>query len=406
MKKAKKLMVLILCVCLSLCLCTNALAAESTSPKIKLTKLSAMPNDTVTIDVSIENNPGIMGMAFSIAYDSDAFEFIEPDSEKGENYGGWLSDLTVKDHPDKDHIIFVYVSTRDRTDNGKMLSVKFKIKEKAAPGTHKIALENNNFEKHGEKLHNSFSNSKQEYIVPRVTSGSIKVGETCTNAGHKYGEWNITKPASCTETGLKNHTCTRDEALCIASERYEEVEIPITHDFEDEWTVDEVATPEKDGVMTRHCKKCDATTDQITFSYEEVENPPSTPSTPSDSSDNSSDTESNPSPPINNTPGGKNPLSAVENLEDYKENILPNRPADDATDTSSDTSTDIGASNPNSDKSDTDGENTKDDAADDKNYEDNSFLSTPAGIAVAVVGSILTVGIIALGIMLIIKGKK
>ncbi|MDO4608451.1 MAG: cohesin domain-containing protein [Clostridia bacterium] len=391
MNTAKRILTFIFCLVFCLGFCPTVFAADNAA--ISLSNVSAMPEETVTIDVEIKNNPGIMGMAFSIAYDNDAFEYV-----KYEN--GWLSGMTVKDHPDKGHVIFVYVATKDKTDNGKMLSVDFKIKQKATPGHHTITLANNNFEKHGTKLHNSFSNSKQEFIVPNIKSGSIKVGETCINAGHKYGEWNITKEATCTETGLKNHTCVRDESICIEEGRYEEVEIPITHDFEKEWTVDEVATPEKDGVMTRHCTKCDAVTDRVVFTYEEVGGEPPTPSDPSTSSGNSTDnpTSSTPSAPIiNNTLGTKNPITSIEHVKDFQTNVKPNLKEDLYVSEPEDTSSADDTLTATTDE--TDGVELKAEG-------EKPFLSTPLGIITMVLCGILSLGVIGLGIFLIIRARK
>ncbi len=387
----KRTVTFICCIVLCLSFCPTAFAADNAT--ISLSNVSAMPEETVTIEVEMKNNPGIMGMAFSIAYDNDAFEYV-----KYEN--GWLSGMTVKDHPDKGHVIFVYVASSDKTNNGNMLSVSFKIKQKAAPGKHTITLANNNFEKYGTKLHNSFSNSKQEFIVPSIKSGSIKVGETCINAGHKYGEWNITKQANCTETGLKNHTCVRDESICIEEGRYEEVEIPITHDFEKEWTVDEVATPEKDGVMTRHCTKCEATTDRVVFTYDEVVGETPTPSNPDTSTENSTDdpASSTPSTPIiNNTLGAKNPITSIEHVKDFQTNVRPNLKEDLYASEPEDTTLAEDALAATTDETD---------GAEVKAEGEKAFLSTPLGIITLVLCGILSLGVIGLGVFLIIRARK
>ncbi|MBQ8740202.1 MAG: hypothetical protein IJY79_01470 [Clostridia bacterium] len=342
MNKAKKLIALLLCAFLCAFLCPFALAAEAT-PTITISTESAMPGDSVTISIDISDNPGIMAMAFCITYDNTALEYTAYSK-------GYLSSNTIKNHSDKGHISFVNVESSDKATNGTMLSVIFKVKDDAAPGKYTISLANSNRDKYGYKLHNSFSNSKQQFIVPTVKAGSITVLETCENAGHKYGEWNIISEAGCTTTGLKQRTCQRCKAI-------DEVVTPITHDFEKDWTVDKAATPEEDGIMSRHCTKCDEVTDKITFSYEEIggDNTDDTSSEESSgdasdnnnnssdiSSENSSDnnissdesnsgnssseidvnnsqTNSTPTqtPIINNTEGPKNPLSEVEKLEDY-----------------------------------------------------------------------------------------
>lgn len=433
MKKAKRILVMLLCMLLCISLCPH-IAAASTA-KITVSDASALPGKEVTLNISITNNPGIMAMTFSVTYDNNNFEFVDYSK-------GFISTPTYKDHSDKGHVIFVVSETKDKTNSGNMMSLTFKIKEDAKPGKYTISLANHNREKYGNSLHNCFSNSEQNFILPTVKAGSITVEETCENAGHKYSGWKTTTQANCTETGTKERTCVR----CGNTE--EEI-IPITHNFEAEWTVDKAATPEEDGIMSRHCTKCDEVTDKITFSYEEIggddtnntsssqpsgdtstdsssegessEGESSSVSTPSDaiSSDESvadntsSDTETQNStssdsstdkkPVINNTVGAKNPLSEVEKLEDYQENIKPDKETDN-------TSSEAQSSNwENSSSSNKDTE-SKDADADSNSTENNdknqSFLSTPTGIFITVIGSLLSIGIIVLGIILIIRNRK
>ncbi len=396
MNMAKRIIALILCV--AFCsIFSITVFAEDAPPKITLTNASLMPEDTVKIDISIENNPGIMAMTFAIVYEKDAFEYVSYNN-------GWLTGITIKDHPDKGYVLLAYVATANKTNNGNMLSVNFKVKQKAAPGNHKITLGNNNYERFAYSLHNSFSNSDLEFVVPQVSGGTITVGETCINAGHKWGEWNISRPANCTQTGLKDHTCAR----CTLNE---EIDIPITHDFEAEWTVDESATPEKDGVMSRHCTKCDAVTDKINYSYEEVGGNDTTTSVPDNSSTTtdptSSDTVSGDTPtqrpPINNNVGDKNPLESVENLKDYIDNIKPgiDNP-EEPTSPDATESTDSTTSSPSSTPAPSQSKSASSD-----NQKAFSILKTPLGLVLITVGTAVGCSLIALGItLLVLKLKK
>lgn len=436
MKTTKRILATLLCLLLITVCGFTASAADSAV--ISLSDETAMPGELVTIDISISNNPGIMAMSFCITYDSDAFEYT------GYNKG-YLSRYTIKDHPDKGQIAFVNDEASDKSNNGVMLSVKFKIKDNAAPGKHTITIANQNREKYGAKLHNSFSNSDLKYIVPSVTAGSITVGETCENAGHKYGDWTVITPADCVSTGKKEHTCLR----CYYTET---ADIPITHDFETDWTVDKAATPTEDGTMSRHCKNCDAVTDEITFTYKEVEdsqtpddntssedsvsgedtsgdvsgdnssgnvsdednssnsgssseqieqNSTSSDNTSSSVNSNSSDSTSNKTP-INNTVGAKNPQSAVENIKDYQENIKPNTDSN----TSSDNESTDTESNSVSDGESvvTDADSSKPAGTDDIS---NTETNLSAGdIALFAISGVISIAIIALAIILILQRKK
>lgn len=440
MKLTKRIISVLLCLILMTAIGITTTAVST--PNITLSNVKAMPGETVTIEIKIANNPGIMAMSFCITYDSDAFEYA--------GYGrGYLSRYTIKDHADKGQIAFVNDEAGNKSNNGVMLSVKFLVKENAKPGKHTITIANQNREKHGNKLHNSFSNSDLKYIVPSVTAGSITVGETCENAGHKYGEWEIITPADCKTTGEKKHTCIR------CNQHSETIEIPITHDFEAEWTVDKAATPTEDGIMSRHCTKCDAVTDKITFTYKEVEdsqkpddntssddsisndnsssdeNAPVTDtssdavsdenSSESNASDNqgsekdnssdttistnSSTTSSSTKTPINNTVGSKNPQSAVENIKDYQENIKPNLNSSISSDSQSSDTQSENISDSSSTQTDAETNSSSPDQ-DNITPDSNKNVMSGGDIALIIISSILSVAIIAMAIILIVRHKK
>lgn len=416
MKKAKIIISTFLCLVL-IVVCSFATAA-ATTPIITLSNVSAMPGEEVTIDIKISNNPGIMAMSFCITYDNTAFEYT------GYNKG-YLSKYTIKDHADKGRVAFVNDEASDKANDGVMLSIKFKVKDTAAPGKHTVTLANQNREKHGNRLHNSFSNSNLKYIVPTVTAGSITVGETCENAGHKYGEWQIITPADCVSTGSKTHSCIR------CNNHTETVEIPITHDFEAEWTVDKAATPTEDGIMSRHCKLCDAVTDTFTFTYKEVvdsQNPDdddtssdenssnddasskeeNTPSDTITSSGSSSGNGSPNKPPINNTVGSKNPQSAIEDVKDFIENIKPNLENNTS---STVENTDVENETP-SNNSSTDADSSLNVTTDNDTITSNDNTDTEKDglsttqIFTIITGAVLSVAIIVLAIILIMRRKK
>ena len=318
MKSLKTFITIILCI--TICVFSAMPAFAAATPIITISNESAKPGQEVTVDVTISNNPGIMAMAFSIKYDNTQFEFIDVTK-------GFISAPTYKDHADKGYISFSVSETADKKNDGNIMSLKFKIKDSATPGKYAVNLCNSNYEKYGSKTDNCFSDSKENLIVPKITAGSIKVEGECDISGHTLGEWEITKQASCYETGLKVRTCSR----CGFSEQ---LIMGIFHTPEEEWTVDKAATPTENGIMSRHCTICGEHLDEIYFSYEEVEDSKNNEenSSSTSSSSQSAEQSSNPStsnttsenkkPPINNTEGAKNPLSAVEDLQDYKDKYV------------------------------------------------------------------------------------
>lgn len=393
MKLLKNIISAVFCLVLCMNFCPKTYAEQATAT-IKISHVTALPNESATVDIKISNNPGIMTMAFSIVYDNSVLEY--------ETYSkGYLGRYQLADHSDLGYISFLSDESDDICEDGVILSVKFKVKSNAKPGRYAIRLENSNRAEFGESLKNSFSTSKLNHIVPNVINGSVTVGETCENAGHKYGEWKITEKADCKNTGKKQHSCLR----C----GYTETEtVPITHDFETDWTVDRAATPETEGIMSRHCKNCDAVTDEIKFTYEEVEssqtpdNSSKNEITSDTKSDNSSDTQIKKTPIIN-IENEKNPLSAVENIKDYQQNIKPYVDNSDNSDDNSVTS-DTQSENQNS----TDEEHSDDKTENDNDDSDNNDNTHKKRNVIVFIIISITVLLIssAIVILFIIKRKK
>ena len=72
---------------------------------------------------------------------------------------------------------------------------------------------------------------------------------------HTWGEWADTTPATCTENGERTRECE----VCDKTES--EAIDALGHDYAEEYTVDVKPTCEGVGSESRHCTRCDATTD-------------------------------------------------------------------------------------------------------------------------------------------------
>lgn len=93
--------------------------------------------------------------------------------------------------------------------------------------------------------------------------GNMPVHYSITNSEdykteHSYGEWNITKEATCTETGIREKTCsvcgekTTEEIAALST---------LGHDWNPEPTVDKAATCTEEGSQSIHCSRCSVTKD-------------------------------------------------------------------------------------------------------------------------------------------------
>ena len=123
-------------------------------------------------------------MAFCITYDSEVLEYSGYEN-------GYLSNYNIKDHKDKGWISFVSIEDSDRKENGNMLTLLFKVKDNAITGTYDIGIANNNPEKYGESLHNSFADSNEKYIIPTVNKGSVQIIDVDPVKGDVNGDGTI-----------------------------------------------------------------------------------------------------------------------------------------------------------------------------------------------------------------------
>ena len=260
-KKYIKLLSLILVVVLfSLFAATPVSADDVLRPVITVTcPPSAIPGDTISVDVSISENPGIMAMTFTLAYDKDIFSFVSYRK-------GILIDYLVVDHPDKGYVSFVNCESRNRKNNGTIFAVDFTVKENAQVGTYDMKVRHIRPEEHGDSMVGCFANWKGSKILPTVYNDTINIKYTGTNCRHSFGEWITTVPAMCEDNGVRTHTC----GICGHSAS-EEIS-PIGHKWQDFWTVDREATADTSGLMSRHCERCTDTTDKKTFGVVDADN--------------------------------------------------------------------------------------------------------------------------------------
>lgn len=104
------------------------LPTEST---LSLGDATACAGRGFTVELTLDENPGIMGLSFQLDYDSSVMEF------EGAEDGvltGWT--VNVKKN------ILVWDGDREHTDTGCLLKLKFRLKEDAAPGETRIGIIN------------------------------------------------------------------------------------------------------------------------------------------------------------------------------------------------------------------------------------------------------------------------
>lgn len=255
----KRIITILLAVVLLLCVVfTAAPSAEAAGNyTIRLADsagkntITAKPGDTVKLILSIENNPGIIGMGVKISYPQQlsvsAHELPEDAAAVMITSGKFSPNII----PTEGNPFGVYMNQGTGTTfgspkgkrityNGTVYQITFKVSDTAAAGDYKITLSNP-----GKSQNLTADTDGNGVIIPGsmidVTDISfagctIKVESTCSSTGHSYGAWqkvsdtkhsrtcsvcntpetkdhtwdsgDVTQKPSCTQTGTTIYTCT------------------------------------------------------------------------------------------------------------------------------------------------------------------------------------------------------
>lgn len=128
------------------------------------TVVAADDNKKVEVNVSVTNNPGILGMVFSVNYDEGALKLIDCQN------GVTLSALAFQE-PSRlisDCNFVWYGSETGEVMDGEMLILTFKIAENAEPGTYPISISWND---------NAIYDSNSDMIDPTAIQGGIVISD-------------------------------------------------------------------------------------------------------------------------------------------------------------------------------------------------------------------------------------
>lgn len=248
----KKLSRKIICLCAAVCavLCSAAVSAENYQGVITVSTEKAATGSSVIVKLDMSENPGIMAMTISITYDSKALSYER-------FYTGYLNDIMIEDHPDKNLLRLVSCEKMNRRNNDTIVSLQFKVKDDAAFNKHSVSVDY----KPGD-----FCNWKLERLNPKIVPGGVDVEFNGKNCRHtEKSEWETAAKPTCKGPGAKQRHCLKCGTVEIE-------EIPSAgHVFSEEWVVDRPATAELHGIMSRHCNNCDEVTDVLTFELDQVD---------------------------------------------------------------------------------------------------------------------------------------
>ena len=121
----KRILSLILCLVLAVSLLPLSAAAAGT-PTVRVSSAQAKAGETITLDVAVENNPGIFALTFSFKYDTSRLKLIAVTPNKQSFPGSWQA-ASLKGA--------TWASNAgDITANGTILTMTFEVLEDAAAG--------------------------------------------------------------------------------------------------------------------------------------------------------------------------------------------------------------------------------------------------------------------------------
>jgi len=181
----KKIIALIIT---SILLLLNSLTVfASETPCFELSNAEGQVNETVTIQLSISNNPGITAFGLEISYPTDNFELIDVNANGV--YESGFSKSKIDSNPFR--ISWHDLDSKDICENGTVASFSFKIKSLNESAQISLSYDENDV------FNSSFVNQHFD-----IANSTIKLHN------HVFDGGTITTEPTCTEKGIKTFACS------------------------------------------------------------------------------------------------------------------------------------------------------------------------------------------------------
>ena len=97
---------------------------DPTAPVINVSTVYGLPGDTVTVSVSLANNPGIMAAAIKAVYDDSVLELVSVDLNTTNFNGQFQTGAKI-----------VWAGSADNATNGEFITITFKVLDGAEGST-------------------------------------------------------------------------------------------------------------------------------------------------------------------------------------------------------------------------------------------------------------------------------
>jgi hypothetical protein len=261
-------------------LTTSLMASEN--GKMSVATAEGKRGETVDINVSIDDNPGIVTMYLNMNYDKTRLKLTEVKNGsvlKDPAHGGNLSLVPYSLNWDGSLL------TENITENGVIVTLSFEVLSDAPMGDAEVSITydtgniyNMNIEDIAFDITNGKITITHDHVAgewettsePSCLAAGSKVQkcticdetlktETIPALGHDFGAWQIRSNAECTTDGEEYHICTRcgvDETRGISA----------TGHIPGEWQIIKEATCTEPGERVQKCTVCQTVLDTQTIS--------------------------------------------------------------------------------------------------------------------------------------------
>lgn len=211
------------------CALSGKAALADTEDSALMDVKAELSEGQMTMILTVPANAGVAGGKIAFNYDADKLELVSF------KYDGFTGAFVIPNTNTAGRIVVSLASVQEITSGGSLIAV-FGLKE------------------------NTYDNSYIEFTDYQLGSAS---GETLENltmvetvpveveCTHSFGNWDVTKAASCTETGERTHVCK------ICGETVTETIAALGH-TEGEWVVVKEASEREEGLKELYCTACNA----------------------------------------------------------------------------------------------------------------------------------------------------
>lgn len=137
----KSILSIIMTLALLSVLSFSAFAADDSGMKISVSSADVKAGDSVSIDVTIDRNPGVFGFTAEVDYDADSFAF-----DKSEVQGVFSNDEVIVNNIADGRITISATDSGvdNKTETGKFVKITFKTTADSVNGEHKIKIKQYN----------------------------------------------------------------------------------------------------------------------------------------------------------------------------------------------------------------------------------------------------------------------